>query len=176
MSAGFNLEEMKPWTSKLQGFSWLTPRVKAKHLAYIGLRDVETQERKAIEMFDILAFSSKEVSSLGIDKVVDLALESICPGGKRPLHVSFDIDTLDDLEVKSTGTPVPGGLTLREGLTMFEKFYEMGNLVSLDITEVNPAIGSKADVERVAAVTRQLILSIFGYYRGGVSNKPFPEP
>jgi arginase len=176
MSASFNLEEMKPWISKLEGFSWLKPRIKAKNLAYIGLRDVDDHERKAIEMAGILAFSSKEVSSLGIDKVLEIAFESICPGGKRPLHVSFDIDALDDLEVKSTGTPVPGGLTLREGLTIVEKVRQVGNLVSMDLVEINPLIGSEADVKRTAVIAKQLILNTFGYYRGGVSTKPFPKP
>ncbi|CAG7673119.1 unnamed protein product, partial [Allacma fusca] len=93
---------------------------------------------------------------------------------KRPLHLSFDIDALDDLEVKSTGTPVPGGLTLREGLTVVEKVRQMGNLVSMDLTEVNPMIGTEEDVKRTANVSMRLLLSAFGYYRGGVSTKPFP--
>jgi arginase len=47
----------------------------------------------------------KDVDRLGIWETVRLALDKICPGFKRPLHVSFDIDALDDLEVSNTGTP-----------------------------------------------------------------------
>ena len=58
-----------------------------------------------MDEFGILAFSMKEVHDLGVQNVLQMALEHICPGGKRALHVSFDIDVLDDLEAKSTGTP-----------------------------------------------------------------------
>ncbi|CAG7819209.1 unnamed protein product [Allacma fusca] len=164
MAASFNIEEMQPYLGKLDGFSWMKPKIKAKNLAFIGLRDVDDLERRAIEMTGIHAFSTKEVSNLGIEKVLEIALELICPGGKRPLHLSFDIDALDDLEVKSTGTPVPGGLTLREGLTVVEKVRQMGNLVSMDLVEVNPWIGTQEDVKRTANVSKQLLLNTFGPY------------
>ncbi|CAG7824239.1 unnamed protein product [Allacma fusca] len=117
---------------------------------YIALRNVQELERTAIEMTGVHAFSTKEVSDLGIEKVVEIALELICP--------------------------VPGGLTLREGLTVVEKVRQMGNLVSMDLVEVNPLIGTEEDVKRAANVSMRLLLSAFGYYRGGVSTKPFPIP
>jgi len=37
-------------------------------------------------------------------QVVKRALDLINPGRNRPLHVSFDIDSLDPLEAPATGT------------------------------------------------------------------------
>ena len=61
--------------------------------------------RAILDMLGITAFSMKEVDLYGIRKVTHMALERITPGNIRPLHVSFDIDSLDDTEVITTGTP-----------------------------------------------------------------------
>jgi len=65
----------------------------------------------------------KDVDHLGIIKVTQMALAKITKGHTRPLHVSFDIDALDDLEASTTGTP---GKKIEEKLFIFRylcKFY-----------------------------------------------------
>lgn len=47
----------------------------------------------------------RDVDKHGIRKVVEMALEKISPGNKRPVHFTMDIDVLDTLEVVTTGTP-----------------------------------------------------------------------
>lgn len=47
----------------------------------------------------------KEVDQLGIRNATLMALDKISSGGRRPVHLSFDIDSLDDSEVITTGTP-----------------------------------------------------------------------
>lgn len=39
----------------------------------------------------------------------------------RPIHLSYDVDSLDPSCALSTGTPVVGGLTLREGFFVAEE-------------------------------------------------------
>ena len=39
----------------------------------------------------------------------------------RPIHLSYDVDSLDPSCALSTGTPVVGGLTLREGFFIAEE-------------------------------------------------------
>ena len=60
--------------------------------------------RSHLNFLGITAFSMREVDLYGIRQVTKMALESIAPGNKRPLHVTFDIDSLDDKEVRCTGT------------------------------------------------------------------------
>ena len=50
----------------------------------------------------------------------------------RPIHLSFDVDAMDPTVAPSTGTPVRGGLTFREGHYICEAIYETGALVGLD--------------------------------------------
>ena len=70
----------------------------------------------------------------GIGKVMDLALAHIGPD--TPIHLSFDVDALDPQWAPSTGTPVRGGLTLREGDYIAECVHETGSLVAMDLVSV----------------------------------------
>lgn len=62
---------------------------------------------------------------------MELALGHI--GNDTPIHLSFDVDALDPLVAPSTGTPVRGGLTLREGDFIAECVHETGSLVAMDL-------------------------------------------
>ena len=61
-------------------------------------------------------------------------------GTDTPIHLSFDVDALDPQWAPSTGTPVRGGLTLREGDFIAECVHETGNLIAMDLVEVNPSL------------------------------------
>lgn len=62
---------------------------------------------------------------------MDMALGHI--GTDTPIHLSFDVDALDPQWAPSTGTPVRGGLTLREGDYIVECVHETGSLVAMDL-------------------------------------------
>lgn len=69
---------------------------------------------------------------------MEMALEWL--GYDTPIHLSFDIDSLDPSFAPSTGFPVWEGLTLREGNFIAESIAATGNLVGLDLVEINPTI------------------------------------
>lgn len=80
---------------------------------YIGLRDIDAGEKHILKSLGIKVFTMHDVDRHGIGKVVDMALAHV--GAARPIHLSFDVDALDPTVAPSTGTPVRGGLTFREG-------------------------------------------------------------
>jgi agmatinase len=57
--------------------------------------------------------------------------------GSRPVYVSFDVDAVDPAFAPGTGTPVPGGLTSREALTILRALAGV-RLVGMDMVEVSP--------------------------------------
>ena len=69
----------------------------------------------------------------GIGKVMDMALGHI--GNDTPIHLSFDVDALDPQWAPSTGTPVRGGLTLREGDYIVECVHGTGSLIAMDLVK-----------------------------------------
>ena len=127
----------------LEGLEWFQPCLKPENLVYIGLRDVDKPEKEILKKYNIKAFSMHEVDRYGIGSVVDMAIDYLSKDGdeKSPLHLSFDIDALDPTVAASTGTPVRGGLTFREGHYVCEALHATGRLVGLDMVELNPAIG-----------------------------------
>ena len=118
---------------KVDEFAWVQPLLKPHRLVYIGLRDVDQGERRILKEHGIKAYSMHEVDKYGIGRVVEMALDHVNPGRKHPIHLSFDVDALDPTVAPSTGTPVRGGLTFREGQYICEAVYETGCLVALDI-------------------------------------------
>jgi arginase len=80
-------------------------RLSIRNIAYIGLRDIDSYERLVIDKFAITAFGMEDIERYGIIEVTNMALRRIDPNNNLPLHVSFDIDSLDALEAPSTGTP-----------------------------------------------------------------------
>ncbi|KAI8374403.1 arginase [Radiomyces spectabilis] len=121
-------------------FNWVKPVLKANRLVYIGLRDIDDAEKKIIHELGITAYTMHHVDKWGIGQVVDMALDRVNPNRDLPIHLSFDVDALDPSVAPSTGTPVRGGLTFREGHYICEALAETGLLVAADIMEVNPAL------------------------------------
>ncbi|KAJ7578404.1 Ureohydrolase [Mycena floridula] len=148
--------------TKIDEFSWVKPCLSPERLVYIGLRDVDAGEKKILKDNKIKAFSMHEVDKFGIGKVVEMALDHVNPDRKRPIHLSFDVDALDPSVAPSTGTPVRGGLTFREGHYICEAIWETGLLVALDLMEVNPSLADDASVKQTVAVGCSLVRAALG--------------
>ncbi|KAI0822717.1 Ureohydrolase [Trametes gibbosa] len=146
----------------VEEFAWVKPLLKPHRLVYIGLRDVDHGERRILREHGIKAFSMHEVDKYGIGRVVEMALDHVNPGRKLPIHLSFDVDALDPSVAPSTGTPVRGGLTFREGHYICEAVYETGCLVALDIMEVNPSLADSDSVKATVAVGCSLARAALG--------------
>ena len=59
-----------------------------------------------------------QVKSMGrsMERIIREALAKVDPEGIRPIHISFDIDSIDPTFAGSTGTPVEDGLLPEEGM------------------------------------------------------------
>lgn len=132
-------------------FGWLQEdqKISVTKLVYIGLRDVDRGEKKILRDNNIKAFSMHDIDRHGIGRVVEMALAHI--GSDTPIHLSFDVDALDPMWAPSTGTPVRGGLTLREGDYIAECVHESGQLIAMDLVEVNPSLEVAGASETVRA-------------------------
>lgn len=89
---------------------------------------------------------------------MDLALEYL--GDRTPIHVSYDIDSLDPEWAPSTGFPVTRGLSLEEGIYVSHRLHATGNLITMDLVEINPLIQpSKLDttLESAASVIKSAL-------------------
>jgi len=165
---------------KVRGFEWMATNaatgiaeigLRPERLAYIGLRDIDQMETKLLEKLGITYCSMHEVDKFGIDFCVQKCIDKINPSGQRSTHVSFDIDALDPDFAPSTGTPVPGGLTLRDAQYIGEAVNRMGvNVRVMDLVEVNPDLTDSRpefDHIRTARHAVYVLESFMGRDRGG---------
>lgn len=67
---------------------------------------------------------------------------------------------------------VPGGLTVRDALSMLDELYRTVNLVGFELAEVNPSLGSQAEGERTATISGKILACAFGSCRGHGPIKP----
>jgi agmatinase len=71
--------------------------------------------------------------------------------GDRPAYLTFDIDCLDPCYAPGTGTPVAGGLTSHQALTIIRGLGDV-DWVGMDVVEVAPAY-DHAEITAIAAAT-----------------------
>ena len=90
--------------------------------------------------------------------VMQKALDIVCYGTEG-FHLSFDVDALSPEEAPGTGTPVIGGLTVREAFLATEMTSDTGRLLSLDMVEVNPILDIQNKTGKLAS---RLIQSALG--------------
>ncbi len=139
----------------IQGFS---PKVNPENVALIGIRDIDAGERKIIHESGINAFTMREIDEHGMAAISRRALE-IVNNGTAGFHISFDVDGCDPTVIPGSGTLVPGGVSFREAHLLMEYCADNGNLLSMEIVELNPFLDEgNISAERVL----QLILSAMG--------------
>lgn len=80
-----------------------------------------------------------EVERRGWDAVMERVIKEATKNTKY-LYVSFDVDVLDPAFQSGTGTPVSGGLTMREAIPIIRRLCAETNLVGFDIVELAPAL------------------------------------
>lgn len=171
MPVALLVKELSDYWPYLPTMDWQVPKFSMKSLGYVGLRSVDQYERLVIEKFSIPTFAMEDLDEYGIKYAIKNILERLDPESKRPIHVSFDIDSLDAIEAPSTGTPVRGGLTLREGLYLMEHLHSTGRLRAIDLVEINPAIGDDIDRRRTIEAGLAVLKAALGHSRRGTAPK-----
>jgi arginase len=141
--------------TKLLGFS---PKVQPRHVALVGLRDVDILERPHVRGSGVRVFTMRDIDERGLRAVMEQAL-GIVTNGTAGFHASLDMDYVDPQYAPGVGTPVRGGATYREAHLAMEMICDSGQMVSMDVVEVNPVID---EVNRTADLAVELVMSALG--------------
>lgn len=147
-----------PEPAELAHFAGAAPAVLARHTVLVGIRNLDEREKEIVRASKVQVFTMKEIDRLGIAAVMERAI-AIASRGTAGFHVSYDLDACDPTVAPGVGTPVKGGLSYREAHVVMETIAESGQMTSLDLVEVNPAL----DVRNTTAeFGTELALSAFG--------------
>jgi arginase len=134
-----------------------TPALAPSSLRLIGIRSVDTGEKRFVHDAGLEVFDMRYIDEFGMRHTLQKALDGI--DDDTHLHVSFDVDFLDPDIAPGVGTTVPGGPSYREAQLCMEMIADSGQMASLDIMELNPSLDVR---NRTALVAVDLVASLFG--------------
>ncbi len=140
---------------RLGGFA---PKVDPRHVALIGIRDVDREERRIVSESGVHVFTMKEVDRFGMNEVAQRALEAV-GRGTAGIHVSVDLDAIDPDVAPGVATPARGGLTYRETHLLMELIADSRKMVAMDVVEHNPVLDSRNFTAEIAV---EMVLSALG--------------
>ena len=129
-SCGYGLKELT---------DFYTPgrKIDPANVCYIGVRDLDPEERKLMKKAGVTVYSISDIDRFGISRTID-SVTKFFRDRVDTIHVSFDIDAIDPRFAPGVGIEVPGGLSYREVLFLMEELAATGLVGSTDMVEVNP--------------------------------------
>ena len=139
---GLNSDARFPFIKQKLGFD---------NLLYIGSRCWDPYEVDEVYKHNIKFLEPHEINKDfkgSMEKILSFV-------GDSPVHVSFDVDSIDPKYIPSTGTPVKNGIELANGIKILDALNKK-NLVNMDITELNMDLGSKNDGKKSGMNTVKL--------------------
>lgn len=143
---------------ELAGLFGFAPKVQPENVALVGIRDVDEAERGPVHQSGVRVFTMRDIDERGMKEVMAEAIQA-ASDGTAGIHLSLDMDFVDPREAPGVGTPVRGGGTYREAHLAMELINDAGNLLSMEVVEVNPVIDES---NRTADLAVELIMSAMG--------------
>jgi arginase len=141
----------------LVGWSGEPAALTPEQIDFIGIRSVDADEKQAIRQLQLQVFDMRHIDEHGMRTTMSEVLQDVHED--THLHVSFDLDCLDPMEAPGVGTGVRGGPTYREMQLCMEMIADTGQLGSLDVVEINPALDVR---NRTAELAVEFVQSLFG--------------
>src|SRR5690606_10189786 len=119
---------------ELVGLSGGEPALHPEDVVIFGVRDVDPTEVPLVRELGVRVYTMSEIDSRGTPTCVQEAFE-IATRHTAGVHLSFDLDGVDPRHAPGVGTPVPGGLSLRESHLICETAARTGRLLGMEMVE-----------------------------------------
>lgn len=134
------------------------PALRPEDVALIGIRDVDAPEQGLVKETGVRVYTMSELDDRGTSVCVKEALARVL-ANTAGVHLSFDLDGVDPVDAPGVGTPVPGGLTIRESHLICESAARSRKLLGMEMVELNPTLDVRNKTGELAV---WLILSALG--------------
>jgi arginase len=123
--------------------------VDPEHVALIGVRSYEPEEKERLDRLGVRVFYIEEVRARGLDAVAAEAL-AIATGGTSGFGISIDLDAVTPEEAPGVGTPVPEGIVGAELARVLKDIGASPELVGIELAEYLPRLDPDGRSARVA--------------------------
>lgn len=144
---------------RLAGLYGSPNKIKAEHLAFLGVRDIDPGEEILLTARGIKRASSAQLQSNQIlNNCIEESLATV-ESAADGFILSFDVDVLDPSLAPGVSTPVPGGLSLEQLKVIFARVAHSPKLRAIEIVEYSPDCDkSGATAQNVIEACRSLVL------------------
>lgn len=134
------------------------PMIREEDVYLYGCRDLDANERTALEASRINLLSTQDwlargIVTAGVNAARELAARC------DHVHLSFDIDVLDAPLVSGTGTPVVDGLAGDAAIELLTALGSKKLVHSAEFVEYNPSLDKES---RTGELTMRLIEALLG--------------
>lgn len=116
-----------------------------------------------------------EVEKKGWNAVMNAAVAE-AREGPRYIYISFDVDALDPAFTPGTGTPVAGGLTMREALPIVRRLCAETNVVGFEIVEVDPLLDPSYKTALNSNTIMHACMTGIAMHRKGIKEEHYLSP
>lgn len=124
-------------------------------LIYYGLVDKD-DNLDDVKKARISHFTVKKINSIGLSESIKAIQNMI---SNKPVHVSLDMKVFDSSLIKSVIPQNDAGLKLEQVSNLLANIKN--NIVSMDIVEFNPSVGSTEDVKITRETIRYILTKTF---------------
>lgn len=145
-------------------YNVMTGDKRPNKLVQIGIRDFCEEEfdfiqsRKDIRTFFDMELKRRLLAGESWAQVCQDILKEL----PQKVYISFDIDGLDPAFCPSTGTPVPGGLSIDQVFFLFNEIHKSGRqIVAFDLNEVST--GGEEEAEWDGNVGARVLYKMCGW-------------
>ncbi len=144
--------------AELTGLAGGPPALHPEDVAIIGARDIDAEEVGLVKELGVRVYTMSELDQRGTAVCIHEAVAQVSTR-TAGIHLSFDLDGVDPQYAPGVGTPVPGGLTVRESHLVCEVVSRTGRMLGMEMVELNPTLDIRNQTGELAV---WLILSAFG--------------
>lgn len=145
-------------------YNVMTGEKRPQKLVQVGIRDFCEEEfdfiqsRKDIRTFFDMELKRRLLAGESWAQVCQDILKEL----PKKVYISFDIDGLDPAFCPSTGTPVPGGLSIDQVFYLFNEIHKSGRqIVAFDLNEVST--GGEEEAEWDGNVGARVLYKLCGW-------------
>ena len=131
-------------------FSFIHNKLPFSNLFYVGSRCWDIFEVNTVYKNNIQFLEPVDINN-HLEKSIKRIMDFV---GDSPVHISFDVDSIDPKYIPSTGTPVKNGIVLKNAMAILDILQKY--VVNMDITELNMDIGSKSEEQKSGKNTIRL--------------------
>jgi agmatinase len=146
-----------------------------------AIRDRLIEPRRSLQLGIRTAYHGERTYGMNIlyaDRIHAMSFDEIAAEmerilGDRPVYLTFDIDCLDPAFAPGTGTPVPGGLSTHQALSILRRLSRV-NFIGMDLVEVSPPY-DHAEITALAGATIVLEFLCLRAWAKGARPQKLPE-